>query len=449
MRIAATGRIDLRSIRPLPLLALLAGLCGLVLGCLSLVVNTPALPAALCLAAIALTLMGLLYEARNRHGVSEARFLLLAAFALASAVLIMALPEYLYGFELNGIIHRSLISSLMLIAVSLPATGHALFYCLGATPSALDYAKYPLVLLPVVLALAAYGLLISRLLALGIPQLDWHVITSPFQWQHWKEMVYQDGWPSWLDRSLEQPGMLNHILGTLLLMVMTTAVSLPVGLGVGLFMNEYSIGLASSVVRFVTMSLRAISVIIIGLTALSLAQGAIGTAWAPFLAGYYYNNNGALTYGNGSFLLASLLLSLLVIPIIARATEEGCGSLPLEQREGSLALGASQTYTLRRIILPWAMPNIITGLLLGCAEAAGSVAVLMLIAGSGDYGVAPLREVTSLSFFIFETHFGALHFANLTRDYQFGAALLLLLITLGLSVAALILKRALSRRYRM
>jgi len=71
--------------------------------------------------------------------------------------------------------------------------------------------------------------------------------------------------------------------------------------------------------------------------------------------------------------------SLLVIPIIARATEEGIRSVPLNLKEGSTALGASRQHTLFHILLPWSYPNIVTGLILGCAEAAGSLATIWFI----------------------------------------------------------------------
>jgi phosphate transport system permease protein len=103
-----------------------------------------------------------------------------------------------------------------------------------------------------------------------------------------------------------------------------------------------------------------------------------------------------LQFFNGSYFTAAIILSLLVIPVIFRSTEEGIRSLPPEIRDGSMALGAPEGYTLTRIILPWSLPNILTGLLIGCAEVAGSVAVIMFIAGTGENGVSPLGEVTPL-----------------------------------------------------
>jgi phosphate transport system permease protein len=143
------------------------------------------------------------------------------------------------------------------------------------------------------------------------------------------------------------------------------------------------------------------------------------------------------------------VLSLVIIPVIARATEEGCRSTPNELREGSLALGATEGRTLRKIVLPWALPNIVTSWLLGCAETAGSVAILIFIAFTGEFGVGPFRQVTSLAYYIFNSYYYTdLARAGLMRPYAYMAASLLLCITLGLGIAAILAKRWLVVRYR-
>jgi phosphate transport system permease protein len=125
--------------------------------------------------------------------------------------------------------------------------------------------------------------------------------------------------------------------------------------------------------------------------------------------------------------------------------------LPKEIYEGSLSVGASKEHTLLHIQLPWSLPNIITGLLLGCAEASGALTIIFLISGSGQYGVSPLNETTSLAYFIFECRYGRSFgdtLQNIMGSYQYTAALMLLIITLGLTTTALIIKRNLSKRYK-
>ena len=414
--------------KAIPALTFATSALGIVLGCLSLFLNSlEAYPVPL-LGFLSFSLLGLFFYAHHLKGVWERRLIILAGFSLISALLLLALPEYLYGFQINAIIHRSFISALLLFAVALPSSCSSLRYLLGATPRAEDISRYPLIILPVFLALAAYVLLLSRPLLEGASNLDWQVITTPYS-----------RWP------IEQAGLRNYILGTLLLMALTSLISLPIGVAAGVLMGEYG-GRLAEVVRFSLGALRGISVFILGITAFSLVKYSKGTFLSDSISGFYQVGEHRIPE-DGSFLIAAIFLSLLVIPIIARVTEEGIRSLPAELREGSLALGASEGHTLIRIILPWALPNIITGLLLGGAEAAGSVAVIMFLAGTGEHGVGLFREVTSLAYFIFDYRYN-LQLRNIMEGYQFSAALLLLVITLGLSIAALILKRRFAQRYR-
>ncbi len=147
--------------------------------------------------------------------------LILLGVTDVSIITLRVLPEYLYGSQINGINHHSLISSLLLLSVSIPAACFSLFYLLGATPRAYDLSRYPIILFPILLALAAYGLIIWKIAAEGAPNLTWDVISSP------------------LSVADDQPGMLNHILGTLLLMVITSVIALPVGVGAGVYASEY------------------------------------------------------------------------------------------------------------------------------------------------------------------------------------------------------------------
>jgi ABC-type phosphate transport system permease subunit len=97
------------------------------------------------------------------------------------------------------------------------------------------------------------------------------------------------------------------------------------------------------------------------------------------------------------------------------------------------------------------MPNIITGLLLGCAEASGALTIIFLIAGTGQYGVSPLNETTSLAYLIFDCRYGRSFgdaVQNVMGSDQYTAALMLLIITLGLTAAAMIMKKNLAKRYK-
>jgi phosphate transport system permease protein len=261
-------------------------------------------------------------------------------------------------------------------------------------------------------------------------------------------LVWKDDWPVFQTETIRQAGMRTHLLGTGLLMVLTSLIALPFGVGAGVYLAHYGESQAARLCRLAITTLRAMSVIILGMLGFSVVRLASGTPLQDVLCGYYYSVSGTKHGTSGSYLLASLILSLLVIPVIARATEEGCRSLPAVLREGSLALGASEAYTLWRVTLPWAFPNIITALLLGCAEAAGSVAAIVLMAGTGAAGVGLFQGVTSLAFLVFRSRYSAGIYREMMGDYTYAAAFLVLLICIGLSTAALLLRRRFGERYR-
>ncbi len=408
-------------------------------GCIGLLENDvdDYTPAALLL--LMATMGGLLLRVRQRTGRWHKGILLPIALSAVSVGIWLALPEYFYGHEINGIVHRSLADAILLMTAGVAGASVCLYLALGATPSSEDVSRYPLILLPVVLALVAYALILIRLVDEGAPHLDWHVLTTS----------YSENLDS--GTFVEQAGMRNHILGTLFLVFLTALIALPVGVGAGVFISEYP-GPLARLISFCTSMLRAISVFILGTAAFSVVDFAsdypTGNAISDLARGYYHDANGFQHLAHGTYLLASVFLSLLVIPVIGRATEDGLRSVPREIREGSLALGATEGHGLTRILVPWTLPNIITGLLVGCAEAAGSVAVILFISGTGQYGIGPLKEPTSLAFLIFDVRYGLPAFQNTMLPYQFTAALLLIGITLTFIIAALILRQRFGRRYR-
>ena len=97
---------------------------------------------------------------------------------------------------------------------------------------------------------------------------------------------------------------------------------------------------------------------------------------------------------------------------------------------------------------PWAAPNILTALILAGAEAAGGLAIVMFLAVPGQNGVGPLSGVTTLDYAVFASRYGPRPYVDSMREYQSTAALLLLILTIGLTFVALTLQRRFAKRYR-
>jgi phosphate transport system permease protein len=435
--------------RWIPALVFLAALITVVVGCFSIIsLSLEAYPVPL-LAALCFLLQILLVDAYRTKNTWDIKVLLLSILCFAGLLVLRRIPVLVTGWELNVFVDHTLFSAAFLIIAGIPAMMQALYYFFGASPEAEDKAKYPLILLPVILTLFVYFALLGQLVVRGLATFDWSFLFKPYFNYPWPVKIFIAGdWPKWTVEPRLQIGMLNHLLGTGLLMLLTSLISLPFGVGAGVYLSEYGDSWWAKIARFTITSLRAISLLILGLTAYSIIKSTSGTPFAWITHGTFFDGYSETVSYGGSYLTAALVLSLLVIPIITRATEEGCRSLPNALREGSLALGAAEETTLVRVILPWALPNIVTATLLGCAEAAGSVAVLMFIAGRGDYGVGVFRQVTTLAYLIFDIYFGEKQFRGNMGPFQYTAGVILLIITMGLGALSIVVKRWLVRRYR-
>ena len=153
-------------------------------------------------------------------------------------------------------------------------------------------------------------------------------------------------------------GILPAIVGTLYLMVGSAIFAFPIGIMSGIYMNEYATkGKLVNFIRSMTNNLSGIPSIVFGLFGMAL----------------FVNY---LNFGD-SILAGSLTLGLLSLPIVIRTTEEALKDIPDSYREGSLALGATKIQTIWHVILPMAMPRVITGLILSLGRVSGETAPIL------------------------------------------------------------------------
>lgn len=188
----------------------------------------------------------------------------------------------------------------------------------------------------------------------------------------------------------------------------------------------------------------------------------------PFFDGFYAaklaDNNP--TFGKGALLWASLTLALLTLPVVIVATEEALSAVPNSMREGSYACGASKWQTIRRIVLPRAMPGIMTGMILAMARGAGEVAPLMLVGAvkvapelpvnfldwGGEMGPLPTgpvhldRSFLHLGFHIYDVGFQSQN-SEAAIPLVYTTTLLLIGIIASLNIFAVMLRARLRRRF--
>jgi len=196
-----------------------------------------------------------------------------------------------------------------------------------------------------ILAILVLFSIVGHILINGIAGLSWEFITAE---------------PS---RMGKEGGILSIIIGTLYLTVASLIVATPIGVGSAIFLTEYAKkGRVVRVIRFATESLAAVPSIIFGLFGFVLFVITLGMGWSII--------SGALT------------IAFMILPTIIRAAEESIKMVPDSYREGSLALGASKWYTIRKVVLPSALPGIATGIILGIGRSIGETAAVILTAGS-------------------------------------------------------------------
>jgi phosphate transport system permease protein len=171
-------------------------------------------------------------------------------------------------------------------------------------------------------------------------------------------------------------GIAPAIFGTVMMVILMSLFCMPFGVIAAIYLREYAKdGPMVRIVRIAVNNLAGVPSIVYGIFGLGFFVYGIGGGLDAWL---FPERLPTPTFGTGGILWASLTLALLTVPVVIVATEEALSSIPKGMREGSLALGATQWQTVRRVLLPMASPGIMTGFILSMSRAAGEVAPLMI-----------------------------------------------------------------------
>jgi phosphate transport system permease protein len=249
-------------------------------------------------------------------------------------------------------------------------------------------------------------------------------------------------------------GIFPAIFGTVLMVLLTSLAVAPFGVLTALYLREYAHqGLLVRCVRIAVNSLAGVPSIVFGVFGLGFFVYFVGGALDSI---FFADKLPTPTFGTGGLLWASLTLALLTVPVVVVATEEGLAAVPRVVREGSLALGATKLETLWRVVLPAALPGVLTGLILAMARAAGEVAPLMIVGMvklapslplDGEFPFLHLeRKFMHLGFHIYDVGFQSPN-VEAVRPLVFATALLLILVVLSTNLTAILLRNHLRRKY--
>ncbi len=270
--------------------------------------------------------------------------------------------------------------------------------------------------------------------------------------------VYLSRWWEFLTadprESNSEGGVWPAIVGTVLMTLLMSLCVVPFGVLAALYLREYAkAGVVISAVRIAINNLAGVPSIVFGVFGLGFFCYLIGGSIDSL---FYPENLPNPTFGKGALLWASLTLALLTLPVVIVATEEALAAVPGSMREGSYACGASKWQTIRRIVLPRALPGVTTGAILAMARGAGEVAPLMLVGavklapelpldGTAPY-LHPARSFMHLGFHIYDLGFQSQN-SEAAKPMVYTTTLLLIAIVLCLNAVAVALRTRLRARF--
>lgn len=232
-------------------------------------------------------------------------------------------------------------------------------------------------------------------------------------------------------KSGEEGGIWPVIVGTFYLVLGTITFALPLGMAGAIYLSEYATqGRLTRLIRLAIVTLAGIPSVVLGLFGLGL--------FVIFL------QIGA------SILAGSMTLACMILPTIIVASEESLRSIPQSFREGSLALGATKWETIRRNVLPYAIPGMMTGAILGVGRAAGETAPILLTVAAFFLPTLPTSVFDQCMALPYHLYILATQLPDVekARPMQYGTALVLIAVVLGFNMAAIVIRSYFRRKYR-
>ena len=233
-------------------------------------------------------------------------------------------------------------------------------------------------------------------------------------------------------------GVVPLMLGTVLISAVAMSVSVPIGLLSAIFLSEYASARFRSIAKPLLEILAGIPTVVYGFFAARVV--------APFV-----RELGAglgLQVSSESALAAGLVMGIMIIPFVSSLSDDFINAVPQALRDGAYALGATQSETIKQVVMPAALPGIVGGILLAVSRAIGETMIVVMAAGlSANLTINPLQAVTTVTAQIVTLLVGDQEFDSPKTFAAFAVGLLLFLLTLGLNVLALRIVRKYREQY--
>ncbi|MDI6784172.1 MAG: phosphate ABC transporter permease PstA [bacterium] len=259
------------------------------------------------------------------------------------------------------------------------------------------------------LILVPLGIIIYILVKNGISAISWDFLTS----------VPRMG--------MKEGGIFPAIVGTIYLVLGTIIFALPLGVASAIYLTEYAKdNWLNRIIRLAIINLAGVPSIVYGLFGLGL-----------FVLFFKFGT---------SILSGSLTLAIMILPVIITAAEEALKTVPTSFREASLAVGATKWQTIWKVVLPQALPGILTGAILGVSRAAGETAPILFTVAAFYLPSLPKSIFDQAMVLPYHLYVISTQIPGIKSDMQYGTALVLIMLVLGMNLTAIILRARFRRR---
>lgn len=283
------------------------------------------------------------------------------------------------------------------------------------------------------LIVAILAVILANIAWFGLPGMSWHFVAGSTE----KDMF-----------NPEHAGVMPMIFGTSALVILMTVMVVPVGVITAIYLTEYApaSALSTRIIRGAVNNLAGVPAIVFGLFGLGFFISFVGGGMDTLL----YGANAEPVWGKPAILWAALTLATLTMPVVIVATEESLKAIPPGLREASLALGATKLETVVKIVLPQALPGILTGSILAVSRGAGEVAPILFTGAAYYMAHLPTKltdQFMELGYHVFILSTQSPNIEQ-TRPILYATVLVLLLLTFALNVVAIAIRMRIRKKLR-
>jgi phosphate transport system permease protein len=282
------------------------------------------------------------------------------------------------------------------------------------------------------LILAILAVILGNVIYHGGPQMSWRFVTGGMA-----RNMFAEG----------QSGVLPMIFGTTARVILMTLFVLPVGVITAVYLTEYARAnsIFTRIIRGAVNNLAGVPSIVFGLFGLGFFINFVGQNLDAWLR----THAAEVLWGKPAMLWASLTLAVMTLPVVIVATEESLRAIPQGLREASLALGATKLETIWKVVLPQALPGILTGAILAISRAAGEVAPILFTGAAYFMAKLPglLDQFMDLGYHVFILSTQSPNIDQ-TRPILYATVLVLLCLTFALNLVAILIRARLRAKMR-